>query len=150
MWKEFVKNQLDTAFLHDCRIKRIVTKKNDLSLDFPEGIRLYPKTARNASDSLQQTGEARVRFTDHNVLIYVFKDVRFFGKKLFTVRKTMDLSVLMEKVSGRKWELAVYREMHEKLAERTAFFYECQIWGGGAYREAQIFIDCKDIVFSWN
>ncbi len=150
MWKYSVKNDINTAFLHDCRIKRIVLKKNELSFDFPNGILLYPKTAQNSNDIAIYTKEARLRFADPDTLIYIFKDIRFFGKKLFTIRKTMELSELTEKVNSGKWELEIYKEFYQQLGNGEEVFYEGLIFGGDTYSEIQMFIYYKDIVFSWN
>lgn len=150
MWKNSVKNNFNIAFLHDCRIKRIVSKKNELSLDFPDGILLYPKTAQNSSGIAIYTKDARLRFAASDTLIYIFKDVRFFGKKLFTIRKTMELSELTEKVNNGKWEVEIYKEFYQRSSNGEEAFYEGVIFGGGPYSEIQMFIDYKDIVFSWN
>lgn len=150
MWKYSVKNKITTAFLHDCCIKRIVLKKNELSFDFPSGISLYPKTHENPNEIAVRTKEARIRFTSPDTLIYIFKDIRFFGKKLFTIRKTMELSELMEKVNSGKWYLEIYREFYQKLGAGEEAFYECAIFGGGSYSEIQMFIYYKELIFSWN
>lgn len=115
---------LDEVSLHDCCVSNFVFSKNELTLEFDDGVWLSEKHKQNVYDGTHKTSKARVSFTflfDDYDMVVMRKDrsVKLFRKEIIrTVKEYRMKDIEMVVNSQSLFEIvSVYHGFQKILIE---------------------------------
>ena len=90
---------------------------------------------------------------DLNLIHYIFEDIVFLGKRLFTVRKFLDFSELLEMVNTQGYFLE-FLYLYECIGVKTSdYFLEAVLVTGRSRKCKKCFIKimgASSFVYQWN
>ncbi|HGO7370534.1 hypothetical protein, partial [Neisseria meningitidis] len=104
-------NFSDGISLHDCYCTEIKVEGRNVYFDFEDGFVVPDNNPNNQAGKHLKTDFSRVVLTHKNengeddYLVDIFEDIVFLGKRLFTVRKFLDFSELLEMVNTQGYFL---------------------------------------------
>ncbi len=105
------KNFSDSISLHDCYCTEIKVEGRNVCFNFEDGFVVPDNNPNNQAGKHLKTDFSRVVLTHKNenaeddYLFDIFEDIVFLGKRLFTVRKFLDFSELLEMVNTQGYFL---------------------------------------------
>ena len=133
---------IDKFSLHDSRAVFASFENEKLIFCFEDGI-YYA----DYSDDWPNTGKAEVEFTidlARGITVY-----QFVESDKQTIRKEIDLKLLIDRINSREWEL----EFLYRYDGYKEILYKCWIWENESPMtfECELWISTKeDTVFRWN
>lgn len=153
MWEFTEINAFDSISLHDCRTDDIRIEGNDLVINFPDGFWITAFSKHIDTANPLKTGPSQIRFIDVNIeplidSIYLYKDVKLFGKTLFSKRILLEMNSFLKLINDGKHELEFLYEFHNPLSN----LYQCWVWkrNHGMVAECQLELTSKSIAYCWN
>lgn len=153
------KNFLDGISLHDCYCTAIKVEGHNVCFDFEDGFIVLNNNPNNQAGKHLKTDFSRVVLTHENgnaeddYLVDIFEDIVFLGKRLFTVRKFLDFSELLEMVNTQGYFLE-FLYLYECIGVKTSdYFLEAVLVTGRSRECKKCFIKimgASSFVYQWN
>lgn len=122
------KNFLDGISLHDCYRTAIKVEGRNVCFDFEDGFVVLDNNPNNQAGKHLKTDFSRVVLTHENrnaeddYLVDIFEDIVFLGKRLFTVRKFLDFSELLEMINAQGYFLE-FLYLYECIGVKTSDYF---------------------------
>ncbi|HFB6337820.1 TPA: hypothetical protein WN250_001768 [Neisseria gonorrhoeae] len=153
------KNFLDGISLHDCYRTAIKVEGRNVCFDFEDGFVVLDNNPNNQAGKHLKTDFSRVVLTHENrnaeddYLVDIFEDIVFLGKRLFTVRKFLDFSELLEMINAQGYFLE-FLYLYECIGVKTSnYFLEAVLVTGRSRECKKCFIKimrASSFVYQWN
>lgn len=152
MWKYNIKNDHSNISLHDCRIEKVRIKDSDIIFEFDEnGFWVLSNNKFNPYGKVLRTGKAEIRFTNCDFdfsRISMYKEFHLFRKPILTTRTKLSFKDFSRQINSGRLKFEVIDELY---SFNQVLFDGC-FWLNKKpyYRESQIQILFKDMLYSWN
>ncbi|MBR5272339.1 MAG: hypothetical protein IKU25_02950 [Clostridia bacterium] len=153
MWKYVETDAWGFISLHDCFADSIQKDGDDLIINFPDGFWVCPNSKYIDGKDHLRTGPAQVcfkNFVDIMDPIYIYKDMRLFGKLLLSRRIWLEEEQFMNMINGGKYTLEFLEEYHQPMNVK----YKCEVFNKkkGRYTnmECEFDVFAKSIEYRWN
>ncbi len=135
--------------LHDCRATGLDVSGSRLEFVLEDGFLVLADNEHNPHNQPRKSDKASIVVNNYDLeSVYFFRELRFFRRHLLTVRKSIPLKTLADRINSGKWQL-------EFITEYTTPFtvlYNCEIWSDRKpyHTECQIEMVYGSIEYNWN
>ena len=135
--------------LHDYRATYLAISGNQIEFTFEDGFLVLADNEHNPHKRHRKTDRSSLLIRDHTLeSVYLFRELRLFGNRIITVRKSITLNELAENINSGKWQL-------EFITEYTSYYtvlYNCEIWFDHRpyHMECQFEMVHGGIEYNWN
>lgn len=135
--------------LHDCRAAHMTVSDDRIEFTFDEGFVVLPGNEHNSHNRARMTDKASLVISKYDLeSVYVFREIRLFGKRILTIRKNISLNELADRINCGKWQL----EFITEYVNAFTVLYNCEIWSDRKpyHTECQIEMVYGSIEYNWN
>ncbi|MBQ9133522.1 MAG: hypothetical protein IJX64_03210 [Clostridia bacterium] len=120
----------------------------DLILDFADGFWMESNSEHNPGENTVRTSASQIRFANFEVeTLYVYKEIRMFGKKVMTTRNEMTLQTFIDNVNSKVWKPEI---IHNFRKSRTSLLNGWISHQSRQYLEFEFSMYSEDVSYFWN
>ncbi|MBE6758892.1 MAG: hypothetical protein E7554_02225 [Ruminococcaceae bacterium] len=141
--------QTSGVSLHDCRATSMHVTDNHIEFIFEDGFLVLADNEHNPHGKVCRSNVASLVIREYDLeSIYIFRNFHMFGRRILTVRRSIDLNRLAEMLNSGKRQL----EFITTYISDFTVLCTCEIWSDRKpyHRECLFETVYESIEYNWN